>query len=205
MTLHDLEREIIALRTENASLKAAFGQERQRTQSHENKIVVHESAIDQLNKKLKNRDNEIRNLQTQLNQKQQLLNQKELEKEKQKKRLNCKFAVEREKIESELETKLQQQKNEMHVRGELIACIGLVVSNCTNHPNDCLCRIKCATKRTSFNAWRTSSTRTRRPARCRRFRCHRCCPNVRHRERCPNCSRYTTRPVVPRLRFLPPG
>lgn len=115
MTLHALEREIITLRTENAALKASFGQERQRTQSHENKIVVHESAIDQLNKKLRARDSEIRQLQQQLAQKQQLLTQKELEKEKQKKRLNSRFAVEKEKIECEAETRLQQQKNELNV------------------------------------------------------------------------------------------
>lgn len=120
MALVDLERKNMELRMENASLRAAQSQERQRTAGQENRIFIHESSIDQLNKKLRCKENEIRNLQTQLNQKQQLLNQMELEKEKQKKRLNSKHAVEKEKITNDLANKLQEQKNEMHVRMEKI-------------------------------------------------------------------------------------
>lgn len=115
MALLEIERENLKLKTENASLKAILGQERQRTVVHENKIIIHESSIDQLNKKLKNRENELHSLQTQLNHKQQLLTQREMEKEKQKKRFNSKIAVEQDKAVKEMETRLQQQQNEMQV------------------------------------------------------------------------------------------
>lgn len=82
-------------------------------ESFENKIIIHESSIDQLNKKLRQRENEVKELRAQLDQKQQLLTQKEIEKDKQKKRYNSKFAVEQDKLTKEMEAKLQQQKNDM--------------------------------------------------------------------------------------------
>lgn len=108
-----MERENCSLKTENASLKAIYSQSKQRLESFENKIIIHESSIDQLNKKLRQRENEVRELRAQLDQKQQLLTQKEIEKDKQKKRYNSKFAVEQDKLTKEMEAKLQQQKNDM--------------------------------------------------------------------------------------------
>lgn len=151
-----MDRELCTLRTENASAKAAFAQERQRLQSHEKRIVLQESVIDQLNKKLKSRDQEIANLQTQLNQKQQLINQKDLEKEKQKKRLNSRFAVEKDRIETELETKLMQQKYELNV--SVYHIFPRTSVNCSSREHYSIflltisyfvCRTKCATKRTN--------------------------------------------------------
>lgn len=114
--LYEMERENCSLKTENASLKAIYAQLKQRVESFENKVIIHESSIDQLNKKLRCRDNEIKELRAQLDQKQQLLNQKEIEKDKQKKRYNSKFAVEQDKLTKEMEAKMQQQKNDMQDR-----------------------------------------------------------------------------------------
>lgn len=108
-----MERENCSLKTENASLKAIYNQSKQRTEGFENKIIIHESSIDQLNKKLRQRENEVRELRAQLDQQQQLLTQKEIEKDKQKKRYISKFNVEQDKLAKEMEAKLQKQKSDM--------------------------------------------------------------------------------------------
>lgn len=115
MTLVGMERDNMALRSENAALKAVLQQERQRIAMHETKIIRYENSIDELNKKMRNRDNEIRDLRTQVEQKQQLLTQKEIEKDKQKRRYNSKFAVEQDKLTREMEAKMEQQKLAMRV------------------------------------------------------------------------------------------
>lgn len=118
-----MERENISLRSENAAMKAVLQQERQRITIHEKKLIIYEHSIDELNKKMRNRENEIRDLRTQVEQKQQMLTQKEIEKDKQKRRYNSKFAVEQDKLTREMEAKMEQHKLAMRVCfNNLILC-----------------------------------------------------------------------------------
>lgn len=123
MSLVAMERENISLRSENAAMKAVLQQERQRITIHEKKLIIYEHSIDELNKKMRNRENEIRDLRTQVEQKQQMLTQKDIEKDKQKRRYNSKFAVEQDKLTREMEAKMEQHKLAMRVCfNNLILC-----------------------------------------------------------------------------------
>ncbi|XP_065361092.1 kinesin-like protein KIF23 [Calliphora vicina] len=97
--LMQMERENLSLRTELASLKAVYKQERDRSYALENKIRVHESSIDVLNNKLGNRERQIDELTRKLRDHQSMLSRKEQEKENQKKKFNSKLAVEVEKLD----------------------------------------------------------------------------------------------------------
>ncbi|XP_035918738.1 kinesin-like protein KIF23 [Anopheles stephensi] len=113
MNLHKMESENLALRTESVSLKGVLAQSKQKITALENKIVIYESSIDDLNRRNRVLEERVRELQTQLNQKTQLVSQKELEKERQRKKFTSKFAVESEKMSRELEVKLMEQKNKL--------------------------------------------------------------------------------------------
>lgn len=95
--LMQIEKENLSLRTELASLKVVYKQERDRSYALENKIRVHESSIDVLNNKLGNRERQIDELTRKLRDHQNMLTRKEQEKENQKKKFNSKLAVEVEK------------------------------------------------------------------------------------------------------------
>ncbi|XP_052894600.1 kinesin-like protein KIF23 [Anopheles moucheti] len=113
MNLHKLESENVSLRTENVSFKGVLAQSKQKITALENKIVIYESSIDDLNRRNRVLEERVRELQTQLNQKTQLVSQKEQEKERQRKKFTSKIAVESEKMNRELEIKLMEQKNKL--------------------------------------------------------------------------------------------
>ncbi|EAT46060.1 AAEL002714-PA [Aedes aegypti] len=113
MNLLKIEKENVALKAENSSIKGVLNQSRQKIKAMENKIVIYESSIDDLNRRNRTLEERVRDLQTQLNQKTQMLNQKEIEKERQRKKFTSKIAVESEKMSRELEVKLQEQKNKL--------------------------------------------------------------------------------------------
>ncbi|XP_055628782.1 kinesin-like protein KIF23 [Toxorhynchites rutilus septentrionalis] len=113
MNMLRIEKENAAFKAENTSIKGVLSQSRQKIKAMENKIVIYESSIDDLNRRNRTLEERVRDLQTQLNQKTQQLNQKEMEKERQRKKYNSKIAVESEKMSRELELKLQQQKNKL--------------------------------------------------------------------------------------------
>ncbi|XP_022212746.2 kinesin-like protein KIF23 [Drosophila obscura] len=114
--LMNLDRDNLQLRTELASLKAVYKQERERSSALEKKVRIHESSIDVLNNTLSKRDRQIEELTFKLNEKENLLTQKEHEKEKQKKKFSSKMAVETDKNKRELEIKLRQQREKLHER-----------------------------------------------------------------------------------------
>jgi BMFP domain-containing protein YqiC len=49
MQLLQMEKDTVTTRTENESLRAVLGQERQKASALENRIIIHESCIDELN------------------------------------------------------------------------------------------------------------------------------------------------------------
>lgn len=113
MNLLRIEKENIALKAENASIKGVMSQGRQKIKAMENKIVIYESSLDDLNRRNRTLEERVRELQTQLNQKTQQLNLKEIEKERQRKKFTSKIAVESEKMSRELEVKLLEQKSKL--------------------------------------------------------------------------------------------
>ncbi|EDW17290.1 kinesin-like protein KIF23 [Drosophila mojavensis] len=114
--LMNLDRDNLQLRTELASMKAVYKQERERSAALENKVRIHESSIDVLNNTLSKRDRQIQELSQKLSEQEQLLTQKEQEKEKQKKKYNSKLAVESDKNKREFDMKLREQRAKMQER-----------------------------------------------------------------------------------------
>lgn len=114
--LMNLDRDNLQLRTELASLKAVYKQERDRSAALEKKVRIHESSIDVLNNTLSKRDRQIEELSFKLNEKESQLTQKEHEKEKQKKKFSSKLAVESDKTKREFEHKLREQRAKLTER-----------------------------------------------------------------------------------------
>ncbi|KAH8294000.1 hypothetical protein KR054_007236 [Drosophila jambulina] len=114
--LMNLDRDNLQLRTELASLKAVYKQERERSAALEKKVRIHESSIDVLNNTLSKRDRQIEELSFKLNEKESQLTQKEHEKEKQKKKFSSKLAVESDKTKREFEHKLREQRAKLTER-----------------------------------------------------------------------------------------
>ncbi|XP_030380166.1 kinesin-like protein KIF23 [Scaptodrosophila lebanonensis] len=112
----NLEKDNLQLRTELASLKAVYKQERDRSTALENKVRIHESSIDVLNNSLSKRERQIEELSQKLNEKENMLTQKEHEKEKQKKKFSSKLAVESDKNKREFEVKLREQRAKLQER-----------------------------------------------------------------------------------------
>ncbi|XP_001868064.2 kinesin-like protein KIF23 [Culex quinquefasciatus] len=135
MNLHKIEKDNAALKSENVSIKGVLAQSRQKIKAMENKIVIYESSIDDLNRRNRTLEERVRELNAQLNTKTQQLNQKEIEKERQRKKYNSKIAVESEKMSRELELKLQEQKNklkqEIDDKNERLMLVSKIISGQT--------------------------------------------------------------------------
>ncbi|XP_017071631.1 kinesin-like protein KIF23 [Drosophila eugracilis] len=114
--LMNLDRDNLQLRTELASLKAVYKQERERSAALEKKVRIHESSIDVLNNTLSKRERQVEELTFKLNEKENMLTQKEHEKEKQKKKFSSKLAVESDKNKREFELKLREQRAKLQER-----------------------------------------------------------------------------------------
>ncbi|XP_016991763.1 kinesin-like protein KIF23 [Drosophila rhopaloa] len=114
--LMNLDRDNLQLRTELASLKAVYKQERDRSAALEKKVRIHESSIDVLNNTLSKRERQVEELTFKLNEKENMLTQKEHEKEKQKKKFSSKLAVESDKNKREFELKLREQRTKLQER-----------------------------------------------------------------------------------------
>ncbi|XP_063699925.1 kinesin-like protein KIF23 [Culicoides brevitarsis] len=111
LQLMHLEKENIMLKSETSSTKATLKIERQRNQALENRIIVHERALDDLNRKIKEVEQENERLRQSMDEKQRVLQQKEREVENTRKKYAAKVGMEKTKMESELEQKLQQQRS----------------------------------------------------------------------------------------------
>lgn len=122
MQLMELEKVQSVLSTDNSAKSVMLNREREKIQALESKVCIHENTIDDLNRKLRDRDELINSMQSQLTEKRYLLNQKDLEKEKQRQKYTTKIAVENEKMSRELELKLRKQKcklkDEMRLKDE---------------------------------------------------------------------------------------
>lgn len=115
MQLMQIERDNVTLRSENATLNGLINLERNKTAIHEKKIETMELNIDELTRRLRERENQVKDLQKELNQKQYLINQKALENEKQKRKFSTKIAAEAEKMNRELNHKFRAEKDLLHV------------------------------------------------------------------------------------------
>ncbi|XP_011296256.1 kinesin-like protein KIF23 [Musca domestica] len=123
------EKENLSLRTELASLKAVYKQERDRSLALENKIRVHESSIDVLNNKLGNRERQIDDLTRKLRDQQNLLNKKEQEKEHQKKKFDSKLAVEVDRRDRLHELKHAKLQNKIRVKDEKLKLLSNIITS----------------------------------------------------------------------------
>ena len=101
------------LKLENASATATLSQERERMQILEDKITRLESLIDQMNRKMRDKEGIIVQLEEELSVKQHRIEKTEHEKEKQRRKYDSKLAEETDKKNRELEIKLIEQKRKM--------------------------------------------------------------------------------------------
>lgn len=113
MQLHEMEKNQASTSTDNSAKAIMLHREREKVKALESKVVIHENTIDELSRKLRDRDQIIEQLRAELYEKRNLLNRKELEKEKQRQKYTTKIAVENEKMSRELELKLREQKNKL--------------------------------------------------------------------------------------------
>lgn len=115
MHLLELEKENYTLKAENDSYKRMYDQERRRVNHLEEKILVHESSLDTLNRKLKNNEEDIKEYRRLLEMKHNQLTKTEMDKAKQKMKYQSRIAVETDKMNRQLDQKLREQENFMSV------------------------------------------------------------------------------------------
>ncbi|TMW41024.1 hypothetical protein DOY81_013896, partial [Sarcophaga bullata] len=127
--LMQMEKENLSLRTELASLKAVYKQERDRSYALENKIRVHESSIDVLNNKLGNRERQIDELTRKLRDHQNMLNRKEVEKENQKRKFDSKLAVEVEKRDRLHDMKHAKLQDKIRSKDEKLKLLSNIIQS----------------------------------------------------------------------------
>ncbi|GAB0090351.1 Kinesin-like protein [Sergentomyia squamirostris] len=127
------EKDMLVLKTENASVNAVLSHERNKTTIIENKNISYERSIDDLNRQVRDRDQRISELERKLAMMEQQVSQKEIEKERQKKKYTTKFAVEKEEMSRELEMKLRAQQdklaNEMRLRDEKLRLVTDIINS----------------------------------------------------------------------------
>lgn len=129
MLLMKLEKENLMLKTENATLQAGLKQEREKHIVLENKLQRYEDTIDELNRKVRSREEKIKEFQKKLHEVSNKLSQKALDEEKQKKHYNAKLACELDKNSRELELKLQRQRDKCRVKEEKIRMVSEIVNS----------------------------------------------------------------------------
>ncbi|XP_075160839.1 kinesin family member pavarotti [Haematobia irritans] len=129
LLLMQREKENLSLRTELASLKAVYKQERDRSTALENRIRVQESSIDSLNHKLSNRERQIDDLTRKLRDHQNLITKKEQEKENQKKKFDSKLAVEVDRRDRMHEMKHAKLQNKIRVKDEKLKLLSNIISS----------------------------------------------------------------------------
>lgn len=111
--IHSIESENLRLKTENSAVTATLNQERERIKILENKIIRYETSIDNLNRRIRDKDEYISQVEQDLNEKQHQINKKEQEKERQRRQLENKLVEESGKKQREMEAKLTEQKRKM--------------------------------------------------------------------------------------------
>ena len=115
MQLVRTEQEINTLRSENTKLNEMLKLERSRTEIHEKKIGTMEFKIEELNRKLRERENMIKDLQTQNNQKQCTIREMELEQQRLKQRYQSRYAVETERTNQKYAKEFKEKEEALHV------------------------------------------------------------------------------------------
>lgn len=130
MQLVQVERENLNLRTENNTLNSMINLERNKNSIYEKKFEGMECKVDELSRKLRDRETLIKDLQKQLNQKQYLINQKDLENEKQKRKYSTKIATETEKNYRELNNKFKAEKDVLHVSTNCVTDQSIYALDC---------------------------------------------------------------------------
>lgn len=129
MHLMEREKENLSLRTELASTRAVYQQERERSYALENKIRLQESSINILNNKLESRERQIDDLTRKLRSQQQLLNKKELEKEYQRKKFDSQLVVEVTKQNRLHEMKHAKLQNKLRAKDEKLFLLSNIIQS----------------------------------------------------------------------------
>lgn len=115
MQLVRTEQEINTLRSENMKLNEMLKLERSRTEIHEKKIGTMEFKIEELNRKMRERENMIKDLQTQNNQKQCTIREMESEQQRLKQRYQSRYAVETERTNQKLAKEFKEKEDALNV------------------------------------------------------------------------------------------
>lgn len=115
MQLVRTEQEINMLRSENTKLNEMLKLERSRTEIHEKKIGTMEFKVEELNRKLRERENMIKDLQTQNNQKQCTIRELEMEQQRLRQKYQSKFAVETERVNQKLAKEYKEKEDALNV------------------------------------------------------------------------------------------
>lgn len=115
MQLVRTEQDLLTLRNENSRLSEMLKMERSRTQIHERKIETMECQIDEIMRKLQDRDTMIKELQTQNNQKQCALKEMEMQQMRQKRKFETKIANETEKTNRQLTKEYKEREDMINV------------------------------------------------------------------------------------------
>uniref|UniRef100_A0A336KG56 Kinesin-like protein n=1 Tax=Culicoides sonorensis TaxID=179676 RepID=A0A336KG56_CULSO len=132
LQLMHMEKENLMLKSETSSMKATLKMERQKNSALENRIIVHERSLDELNRRMKELEQENENLKQNVEEKQRILDQKERECENARKKYAAKFGHEKTKMQSELDQKLEHQRNKLKEKYKIDAEKLKLVSNIVN-------------------------------------------------------------------------
>lgn len=137
MQLVRTEQELVSLRSENAKLNEMLKMERSRTEIHEKKIGSMEFRIEELNRKLRERDSIIKDLQTQNNQKQCAIREMEMDQQRLKHRFHTKMAAETEKTNQKLAREFKEKEEALNVSVDFlpVAFKNKVFANCFQASN----------------------------------------------------------------------
>lgn len=123
MQLVRTEQDLLTLRNENSRLTEILKMERNRTQIHERKIETMECQIDEILRKLQDRDTLIKSLQTQNNQKQSAIKEMEVQQIRQKRKFETKIVTETEKATRQLTKELKAKDEQFNVSSNYLNCV----------------------------------------------------------------------------------
>lgn len=115
MRLVNMQKDTFRLKSENAELKARLNDQQCKIDAYHEKMARYDDTVNELNRQLKSRESLIHDMKGQLNQKQQMICQKELEKEKQKRKLDSRHASETNKLAKEMQIKLKEHEEKTKV------------------------------------------------------------------------------------------
>lgn len=115
MQLVRTEQDMASLRNENARLTEMLKLERSRGEVYAKKIETMECAVDEVNRKLHDRETQIKQLQDQNNKKQRTINELEMRQDRMKYKYESKLVTETEKKNRQLAKEFKEKEDMLNV------------------------------------------------------------------------------------------